>query len=383
MEFAMSRTLEEHLFGPGPKRILALDGGGIRGILTIQILARIEKMLRERNGDPDARLSDYFDLIGGTSTGAIIAAGLALGWPTERVDALYRELGNSIFESSYLRWGLLRAKFSSKPLQEALKREFGDLTLGSRELKTGLAIVAKRLDTGSPWVVHNNPKGKYYEPRAGGTSTANKDFLLRKIVRASTAAPHYFEPEEIEISRDTRGAFVDGGISPHNNPALQLLMLATLGGHELNWRWGADRLMLVSVGTGSVELKLQPQDVMKMKALELAARSLASLMNDASNLNETLLQWFSRCPTSREIDREMGNLDADLLGGGKPLLTYLRYDAWLERDWLRDRLGMELSEEELESLAEMDKPENMARLIEIGRETGVRLVRPEHFPDPS
>ena len=68
------KDLNAHLFGPGPKRILALDGGGIRGILTVQFLKRIEKLVRDRTGDNSAVLADYFDLIGGTSTGAIIAS---------------------------------------------------------------------------------------------------------------------------------------------------------------------------------------------------------------------------------------------------------------------------------------------------------------------
>jgi patatin-like phospholipase/acyl hydrolase len=62
-----------------PKRILALDGGGIRGVLTLEYLEAIEALLRQRRNDPDLLLSDYFDLIGGTSTGSIIAAGLACG----------------------------------------------------------------------------------------------------------------------------------------------------------------------------------------------------------------------------------------------------------------------------------------------------------------
>jgi patatin-like phospholipase/acyl hydrolase len=83
-------------------------------------------------------------------------------------------------------------------------------------------IVTKRLDTGSPWPLHNNPDGKYYNQRPGGTGIPNKNFLLWQIVRASTAAPTYFEPELIDVASDVdarlvKGAFVDGGVSPHGN----------------------------------------------------------------------------------------------------------------------------------------------------------------------
>ena len=63
---------DRHLFGPGPKRILALDGGGVRGAITVAFLERIESLLWERYGR-DMRLGDFFDLVGGTSTGAIIS----------------------------------------------------------------------------------------------------------------------------------------------------------------------------------------------------------------------------------------------------------------------------------------------------------------------
>jgi patatin-like phospholipase/acyl hydrolase len=72
-----------YLFGPGPKRILSIDGGGgVRGVVSLAFLERMEALLRAKTagGDPDFRLSDHFDLIGGTSTGALIAAGLAMGF---------------------------------------------------------------------------------------------------------------------------------------------------------------------------------------------------------------------------------------------------------------------------------------------------------------
>ncbi len=374
----MSKDLNTHLFGPGPKRILALDGGGIRGILTLQMLKRIEQMVRTRTGNNQAVLADYFDLIGGTSTGAIIAAALALGWQVERLEKLYRNLGNSIFESSFFRKGLLRPKFSAKAVREALQEAFRDIRLGGPELKTGLAVVAKRLDTGSPWVIHNNPKGFYFDRIPGTSSTPNKDYLLREVVRASTAAPTYFEPEAIKVSDDLEGAFVDGGVSPHNNPALQLLMLATLKGHRLGWPMGADQLLLVSLGTGSQTLRLDPKSVMEMKALELGVRGLASLMDDASALNEQLLQWMSSSVTARAIDTEIGDLRGDILGGGQPLLTYLRYDVQFDEAWLRDKLKLNLQAGQLASIAEMDRPENMDALVQIGQ-AAAGLIEDKHF----
>ncbi|MGI9435525.1 MAG: patatin-like phospholipase family protein, partial [Geminicoccaceae bacterium] len=97
---------DQHFKNPGPKRILALDGGGLKGILTLGYLARIERLLRERFGDDGFRLCDYFDLIAGTSTGAIIAAGLAKGMGVDEIVREYMTIGHDVFKSRWSRWGL-------------------------------------------------------------------------------------------------------------------------------------------------------------------------------------------------------------------------------------------------------------------------------------
>jgi predicted acylesterase/phospholipase RssA len=103
------KNRDQHLARDGaPKRILALDGGGLRGILSLALLQKIEDTLRQRHGgDADFRLCHYFDLIAGTSTGAIIAATLALGWTVKDLRARYMDLGVSVFERS-LRWDVSR-----------------------------------------------------------------------------------------------------------------------------------------------------------------------------------------------------------------------------------------------------------------------------------
>jgi hypothetical protein len=110
-----------HLFGLGPKRILALDGGGVRGAISVAFLERIESIISERLGI-EARLGDWFDLVGGTSTGALIAGALALGFRTEQVKEFYLRLAPRAFQPT--RWGipLFQAKFNADGLRaEILK----------------------------------------------------------------------------------------------------------------------------------------------------------------------------------------------------------------------------------------------------------------------
>jgi predicted acylesterase/phospholipase RssA len=376
------RTRDEHYQVDGlPKRILALDGGGLRGILTVGFLGKMETLLRERHGaGDDFRLCHYFDLIAGTSTGSIIAAALASGWSVAEVEKCYLDLGRTVFEKSFFRQGLLRAKYDQGRLIDELKRLLGaDVTLGSDRVQTGLLIVAKRLDSGSPWPLANNPRGRYYGRSAESGAIANADYPLWQVVRASTAAPAYFESERITIVEQAGkapvvGEFVDGGVSPFNNPALQAFMYATLDGYRVGWPAGADKLLLVSVGTGARDPGVKPTSI----AAAHAVQSLVSLMDDCATLVETMLQWMSASPTARVIDRELGDLRHDLLAPA-PLLSYLRYNVELTPERVRELDPSLTDPTAIANLTAMDDPGNMEVLRRLGALGAERLVRAEDF----
>jgi predicted acylesterase/phospholipase RssA len=376
------QTRDEHLRSDGrPKRILALDGGGLRGILSVGILQKIETVLGERHGGGDGfRLCHYFDLIAGTSTGAIIAAALAKGWTVDQIRRKYVGLGERVFEKSLLSLGLFRAKYDEAKLTKELKEVYGESTaLGSNDIQTGLLVMAKRLDTGSPWPISNNPRGKYFSSRPDGT-IGNGDYPLWKVVRASTAAPTYFDPETITIVEkpghpSVVGEFVDGGVSPFNNPALQALMYATMEGYRIGWPTGADKLLLVSIGTGAADPDVKKANIAALHGIN----ALMSLTDDCASLQETLLQWMSSSPTARVIDRELGDLVHDLVAGA-PLLSYLRYNVDLRKASVQE-LDPGLTDPDLiESLSAMDAPENMGILHKLGTAAAERDVKSHDFP---
>lgn len=374
------KTLTQHLSPDGPKRILSLDGGGIRGVLSLEYLRRIEDILRNRFGnDPEFRLCDYFDIIGGTSTGAVIATGLALGFSVKELAQFYTSLAKKVFAQKLFRFGVFNAKFPKAPFVEELDRIIGDTTLGSENLKTGLMIVAKRIDTKSPWIFHNNPEGIFYDAKEDSSFFSNKDFLLRNILLASTAAPHYFAPEEIEIAPNLSGVFVDGGVSAFNNPSLQMLMLTSLSGYGFKWSLGEDKLLLVSVGTGLLDIKKSAAEVLKMPAMNLAAQSLMSIMSDTDKLAQTMLQWMSKSQTPWPIDSEISALENDLLCPN-PLLSYLRYETVFEPGWIKSHLNLVYSNKDLQSLYAMDKPGNVEKLRKLGATAASIQIRQEHFP---
>src|SRR5215475_10101240 len=91
-------TLHDRIERAGTRKLLAIDGGGIRGVLSLEVLQRVETILKEQNGGgDDFRLADYFDYIAGTSTGGIIAAGLSIGLSVEEVLRFYTESGAQMF----------------------------------------------------------------------------------------------------------------------------------------------------------------------------------------------------------------------------------------------------------------------------------------------
>lgn len=358
------------LVADGPKRVLSLDGGGIRGALTIAFLERLEALLRERHDRPGLVLADYFDLIGGTSTGSILAAGLATGREVAEVRDAYFDLGPAVFGRRAGLRDLLAARYSEEVLERELAAAFGDTRLGDPEVRTGLCIVTKRADTWSVWPLHNHPRGRY--------GTENAGVRLRDAIRASTAAPTFFRPVGIELADGRSGAFIDGAVSTAVNPALQLLLVATAQGYGFRWPTGPDDLLMVSVGTGAWEVDRTPAQVLSSKMWDWAGEVPAMLMNDGNDLNQLLLQYLARSPNGREIDTEIGDLDGEYLAG-QPLLTYLRYDLALERDELT-ALGRADLAAAVDTLRLMDKGDNVRDLHEIGRRAAERDVIAEHLP---
>jgi uncharacterized protein len=452
---------DNHLFGPGPKRILALDGGGVRGAITVAFLKRIEQLLADEHkrqlalhksgqapagAQPPAkqqfRLGDWFDLVGGTSTGAVIAGALALGHTTEEVERFYLELAPRVFKRPFWRVPGLQAKFDARALREEIDSIVKDRRLDSQDLITGLCVVTKRLDTGSPWILANNPKAPYWnskaaDPKSGDQGhTGNRYYRLSNLVRASTAAPHFFDPEPIAIigderkerfadlnarfvghpwlsflaSRfrarhimwtkgdqdapkedpnqemanrdrlkgleDTHGLFVDGGVTPHNNPTMALLMMTQLKGFNIGWPAGPDNLRIVSVGTGTYRTKLSFKELRWFGPLKVTLRALLSLMGDMETLALAQMQWLGECPRPWQINSEIGDLAKDA-PPGKKWFHFLRYDIRLEQKWIEVNLGQKVSEQEVERYRQMDDPGIIRAIYDLARLAAEQQVQLE------
>ncbi len=365
-------TFESKLRPVYPKKLLALDGGGIRGLITLEILAKIEGILQRQTGERDFVLADYFDYVAGTSTGAIIATCIALGMSVESIRQFYWASGNEMFS----RAGILkryRYKYEDEKLSEKLKSVIGaDTTLGSEKLRTLLMMVMRNASTDSPWPVCNVPAAKYNDKKR---DDCNLSIPLWQLVRASTAAPTYFPPEIVSIgSKDF--IFVDGGVTTYNNPAFHLFLMATAEPYNLCWESGADKILLVSVGTGSspnVNANLRAED---MTLLYNASSIPGALMFAALNEQDFLCRIFGECRAGCALDREVGTMVGKGITNGPKLFSYVRYNAELNADGFR-QLG--IADINPDVVQPLDSVDHLDELKEVGRAVGEVEVRKEHF----
>lgn len=366
-----------------PRKILALDGGGIRGVLTLEVLAEIERQLAAATGRGDAfRLWEFFDYVGGTSTGAILAAGIARGMSVGELLEFYVEAGPLMFQKEKL-LSRLRNFYTAEPLKEKLQKVFGaGTTLEPEHLKTLLLVVTRNATTDSPWPVTSNPHARY---NAAARKDCNLRIPLWQLVRASTAAPIFFPPEVLAwdaADPEKRFVFVDGGITPYNNPAFLLYRLATVPEYRLGWPTGERRLMVVSVGTGSAPAVGGEVHSSGKNVVSNLAGLPGALMYGVQVDQDVNCRMVGRCVHGGPIDNELGDMiPRDAAGQivppsedlGRDFL-YARYDADLSAGGLaRLSLG-HIAPERVQTL---DAVESIPELRAIGREVarGVDLRR--------
>jgi uncharacterized protein len=216
------------------KRILTIDGGGIKGVFPASFLASLEDMV----GQP---IGTYFDLIVGTSTGGLIALGLGLGFSAKEMLVFYQEYGPKIFQGSRWQWlrklrHIVHSKYDPAPLRHALEKTFGASLLG--ESRTRLVIPSCNLDTGEVylWKTAHHPRFE-------------RDYKAKivDVALATASAPTYFPTHRLEVGTP----LVDGGVWA-NNP-LGVAAVEAIG----ILKWSADDLRILSLGCTSSPLEVK------------------------------------------------------------------------------------------------------------------------------
>ena len=390
------RTPESCLTSPGPKRILTCDGGGILGLISVEILARLEAELRTLTHNDQLVLGDWFDFVCGTSTGAIMAACISVGMSTDEIRRFYVDSGRGMFTKAGL-LERLRYDYKSEPLSAKLQAELARAldaqgpvaapaqagSLGDTRLRTLLMMVMRNHTTDSPWPVSNNPRAHYNDR---SRPNCNLDLPLWQLVRASTAAPTFFPPEVVTFGEGTAQSysfvFVDGGVTTYNNPAFLAFQMATAAPYRMNWRTGADDLLIVSVGTGSAPKARPDLQASDLWLLDHAKNIPGALMNAASAGWDMACRTLGDCRFGGPLDREVGSMTPSEWHGQATstvpkLFTYLRYDPDVSAQGLVD-LGL-TGEVKPEQVQTLDSVDFIPQIQKVGQVYASRAVQPSHL----
>ena len=353
------------------KRLLSIDGGGLCGLIPAEVLMEMERQLDELTG-VSRPIGERFDLIGGTSTGAILAAGLALGMRAKDLRDFYVELGPEIFRKGCL-LERFKYKYPATGIEKQLKSKFGETTtLGDPKLQKIVLLVTKNATEGNDWFFTNCKTSKFY--------ATNKDIPLWHIVRSSSAAPTYFPPHAFGVPDGKGGMatyeFIDGGVSSYNNPALQVFLEATVPAYGIGWPTGVDKLLLMSLGTGFYPLTIAEGEAGHYNLINWASYVLKELMNEANLQQNMLMSLIGQRPPEVESgfaeavaagaasgipsDAALDHMSAGL---GKKLLTYQRITVGLTRQRL-DGLG--LPDVDPVKVREMDAVDQIPNMQRVG-----------------
>ena len=297
------------------KFILSIDGGGIRGLIPALVLVELEKRLRAAGKSEP--LYRYFDLIAGTSTGGIIAAGLACPKPEPEITnqpacspadlvELYENEGADIFDPTFfgkLRrnllnpFGLFAAVYSAAPLEAKLRKRLGTRKIS--EAMTSLVLTAYDIENRRAVFITNGPQS---------TNKPQPDYLAWEAARATSAAPTFFQPALIQnLTTEKRDALIDGGVFA-NDPAMAAVIEARKHG------WADDSLFIVSLGTG--------QNIRPIRYREARHWGVASWISPARGTPIISILMQGQASTV--------SYQLNVLYGASPSNRYIKFDARLD-----------------------------------------------------
>ena len=321
-------------------RILSLDGGGIRGILPGTILTYIEEQLQKKTKNPQASIGQYFDFIAGTSTGGILSMiylcpnldGVNKFMAREALD-IYLAQGDEIFDVSFSKKvesfnGIFDEKYSEKELEKNLQIYFQDTKL-SEALKPCL-ITSYDI---------RNRKAFFFTSLEARSEVRN--FYMRDVARATSAAPTYFEASRIKSLYGTPHSLIDGGVFA-NNPSLCAYAEARtinfseiLKNEEKPDTPSAKDMLIVSIGTGSVKQPYHYEDFKDAGVLKWIKPLIDIMMSgNAETVDYQLKKIYEtlsrkHCEDYHRIQPKLINADSAMDNGKPENLNALHEDGLL------------------------------------------------------
>jgi patatin-like phospholipase/acyl hydrolase len=270
------------------KKILSIDGGGIRGIIPGMFLVALEEKLKEESKNPAAAIVDYFDFFAGTSTGGILTCLLLCpsvdhpGRPRFSAKAaldLYLEHGNEIFKMSFMKrvrakLGLAGERYNSQVFEGVLKTYFEDTKLS--QLIKPCIISAYNIEL---------RKTHFFRQQNAIARGDARDFYVRDVCRATSAAPTYFSVAEIHSLSNVRYPLLDGGVFA-TNPALSGLIEVTRAFNQTK----INDILLLSLGTGRSRRSYDYDHFKKSSAMAIVPALIDIMMSGVAETSDFFLQ---------------------------------------------------------------------------------------------
>ncbi len=275
------------------KTILSIDGGGIKGIIPGMVLVELEERLKKRTGNPEAHIADYFDFFAGTSTGGILTCLLLCPSkedPTKpRFSAkqaldLYIANGAKIFESKgfkkvFADIGWVTERYDAEFLEKILLEYFEDVKLS--ELIKPCIITAYNIEL---------RKAHIFRQKTAKSRGDQRDFYVRDVCRATSAAPTYFSVAEIKSLAGVRYPLLDGGIFA-TNPSLSAFVEIK---REPDQEFAPNDIHILSLGTGVSKQSYDSEELSDTKALFVVPALLDMMMGAATETSHFYMkQIFS------------------------------------------------------------------------------------------
>ena len=274
------------------KKILSIDGGGIRGIIPGMLLVALERRLQRVSNDPTAAIVDHFDFFAGTSTGGILTCLLLCPddedplrpkYSAQEALDIYVTHGSDIFKAGFFRrliakFGLLSERYPSTTLEHVLESYFGERKLS--ELLKPCIVTAYNIEL---------RKTHFFRQQTAIARGEPRDFYLRDVCRATSAAPTYFSVAEIRSMSGTRYPLLDGGVFAPN-PSMSALVEVTRAFNQTK----INDIWILSLGTGRSRKAYDYEHFKKSRAISIGPALIDIMMSGAAESSDFFLQQLYR-----------------------------------------------------------------------------------------
>lgn len=296
--------------------ILSIDGGGIRGIIPGVVLSYIEDRLGGKS------IGHYFDLIAGTSTGGILACAYLSGMSATQAVDLYIRHGREIFSKGPLDFGILHPKYKSGPLEKHLHEAFGDRTIDT--------FIKPSLIT----CYETDKRQAVFFTSVDAKKDPAQNFRIKDVARATSAAPTYFQPVQIQSVKGETFTCMDGGVFA-NNPALctfaeaRKINFAVEIGPDKPDKPKATDMIILSLGTGASKRPYTYKFLYDAGAIKLISPLINILMSGSSETVAYILkQVFKTIPDYYRIEFPLVDASGDIDNASVDNVERLRHAAY-------------------------------------------------------